>query len=353
MKFRTTSIIIFLTALLLACNRSEKEEVPLDKIDLKLDFSRFDLRLYEASKALQADSSLEDTFVYSHYLKADKSFVVDWFFGGYDSIATDSLASVGFIELFLRDKKVQELLDTIHAHFPENENIERELLDPFKRYTWYFPGRKIPAIRTFVSGYQSSAASGTDEIYLSDKFIGIGLHYFLGEDCPWYPPDLPVYLRKRTDRKYLNITIFRNLADAMINQKKPAAFPPRLLDEMIHAGMRLSFLDKMLPHAPDSLKIYYSKPQWEWAAFYEGRIYKELLPHLYENSHSTLQNYIGESPYTKGLDLESAPRIAEFCGWKIVRAYMKNHPEISLEELLEINDPELILKESRYKPKVQ
>lgn len=351
MKFRTIILTYSLFAFLLACNPGQKEEVPLDKINLKLDFSRFDVRLYEAVNAIRKDSTLPDTSLYSKYLKADRPFVVDWFFAGYDSIASDSLAALGFVQLFLRDPKVMELLDTVEAHFPDNEDLEKRLTDPFKRFSFYFPDAPVPKIRTYVSGFEGSAASGTDELYFSREYLGIGLHYFLGHDCPWYPPDLPGYLRKRLDEKYLEILIFKGLAQNILNQKKQDAVTPRLLDEMISSGVSLYFLDKMLPHSPDSLKIFYTPVQWDWARFYEARIYKEVLPHLFETNHVVIQNYIGESPYTKGLDMESAPRIGEFCGWKIVNAYMKNHPEISLAELMENHDPEIILKESRYKPK--
>ena len=65
MKFRTIILTYSLFAFLLACNPGQKEEVPLDKINLKLDFSRFDVRLYEAVNAIRKDSTLPDTSLYS------------------------------------------------------------------------------------------------------------------------------------------------------------------------------------------------------------------------------------------------------------------------------------------------
>ena len=125
---------------------------------------------------------------------------------------------------------------------------------------------------------------------------------------------------------------------------------PTLLDKMIRAGIKQYFMQQLLPHTPDSLRLSYSARQMEWANLYEARIYKELIPHLYKIDFNLHRDFMAEKPYTTQLSLDSAPRVGEFAGWKMVAAYMRLHPEENLESLTERQDYETIFKESRYKP---
>lgn len=127
---------------------------------------------------------------------------------------------------------------------------------------------------------------------------------------------------------------------------------PRLIDEMIREGKRLYFLQIMLPERDDSIRMDYSAKQINWAIYHEARIYKLLAGVMFEKSVKHIQDYIAPKPYTTELSLESAPRIGQFCGWMIIRAYMARHPEVSLPELMAMTDADLILRESAYKPEL-
>ncbi len=333
-----------------SCGKGIKEEVPLNEISLIPEVSRFDRDLYLATIELRKDTSLSDMAIYSKFLKGNRDFIVDWYYGGWDSIATDSQISVDFCRFFLRDPHVWELLDSVEANFPESFPFQKRFTNPLKRYSFYFPTEPVPKINTYVSGYLPSVASGTDEIFVSETQIAFGLHFYLGKNCKWYPPDIPIYIRRRFSETFLEIHLFRALAKRLSPPVNPVE-KNTLLNEMLKAGITLYFLQKMLPDVPDSNLIFYDAVQWDWAEFYEGRIYRSLLPHLYKKDPGTLQSYLGESPYTPGHSIESAPRIGEYCGWKMVQAYMKNNPQIKLPALMQSPDYEAILKGSKYKPK--
>ena len=53
---------------------------------------------------------------------------------------------------------------------------------------------------------------------------------------------------------------------------------------------------------------------------------------------------------TAAFGKESPPRLGEWIGWQIVKSYMNNHPEITLQQLLHKNDSQEILIQSGYKP---
>jgi hypothetical protein len=74
---------------------------------------------------------------------------------------------------------------------------------------------------------------------------------------------------------------------------------------------------------------------------------------LYETDNIKMQKYLCEAPFTPGIGEknESAPKLAVWTGWQIVRAYMDKHPEVSLQQLMADNDAQEILNESKYRPK--
>jgi len=66
-----------------------------------------------------------------------------------------------------------------------------------------------------------------------------------------------------------------------------------------------------------------------------------------------IQTYLNEAPFTPGLGEknESAPRLGIWTGWQIVRQYMENHADITLQQLMANNDAQTILNDSKYRPK--
>jgi len=48
---------------------------------------------------------------------------------------------------------------------------------------------------------------------------------------------------------------------------------------------------------------------------------------------------------------EAPGRTANWIGWKIVKAYMNRHPEVTPADLLNIKESQKILDGSRYKPR--
>ncbi len=63
---------------------------------------------------------------------------------------------------------------------------------------------------------------------------------------------------------------------------------------------------------------------------------------------------LAEAPFTPGIgeNSDSAPKLAVWTGWQIVRMYMEKNPDVTLQQLLQEKDPQKILTESKYKPKM-
>ena len=63
--------------------------------------------------------------------------------------------------------------------------------------------------------------------------------------------------------------------------------------------------------------------------------------------------YIEETPFTKQFGNDSPGRLGIFLGWKLIQSYMKNNPEVTLPELMQISDYQKILNNSKFKPQVK
>jgi hypothetical protein len=80
-----------------------------------------------------------------------------------------------------------------------------------------------------------------------------------------------------------------------------------------------------------------------WARLIEDEV-------LFTTSHLVKQRYLGERPKTLEVGEKCPGRIAQWVGWQIVNAYMSSHPEVTLPELMDMEDAQLLFRESRYKP---
>lgn len=323
-------------------------KVPLDDVLLEMQAYRLDQKLHEAAQALQANPALDSLALYSQFLSESRAFVTDWIFLGNADYATDSVVA-GVLTEFVSDSIGQVLLGQIQSQFAQKDPLDG-VENLLKRLKYYFPNRTMPSIVTFADGFPPTVQAGLEQTFMSPRFIGIGLHYFMGPDFNYYPPDMPQYLRRRTDPAYIPVHIAYRIAEAMIPAPELAGNPV-LLDHVVQQGMQQLLVDKLLEDsAPDSVKLFYTADQLDWANSFEARAYKDLVNDFYDIDSELVRRYIDDSPFTSQLHRSSAPRLGRYMGWKILQAYEQKHPEVSLEELVLRRDFQKVFKEAGYRP---
>jgi hypothetical protein len=59
---------------------------------------------------------------------------------------------------------------------------------------------------------------------------------------------------------------------------------------------------------------------------------------------------MGERPNVYEIGEKCPGRIGAWVGWEIVRAYMANNPRVTLQELMEEDNPKKIFTLSKYRP---
>ncbi len=355
-------ILIFFTWANLGSCTEDLPDSDVADIPLQITLFRTDSLMWACAQALQGNDTLDPFQAYLTYLQPERDFFYQLL--GIDQLIqrnpmlqgrnlrveeVDSLLAYELVPK-LAHPDMYHLLDTIRTVFPYHQSLENAILPPLKRMTLAFSDLEFPEFRTHVTGYVPDGDWRTvDQIVPLPDYLSIGLHYFLGENLRFYPPNIAQYQRRRCDAAYIPVQLMTAVAEGML-PITDSRVQPRLLDKMVRAGIKQVFLEKMLPYTADSVRLLYSRPQMEWADLYESRIYKELIPHLYKSDFVMHRDYLSDKPYTTQLALESAPRIGEYCGWKIVKAYLEKHPEVDLEALMETTDYEAIFKASRYKP---
>jgi hypothetical protein len=252
---------------------------------------------------------------------------------------------------YLSDKRIQELQDTTAIVFKDFESATLPKLNhAMKMMKYYFPQFKAPNFYTFVSEYTYPGFVFSDE---GRDGVGIGLDMYLGADYPYKQldpnnPGFSDYLTRTFDKKHLP----KKITELLLNDIIGRAPGSRLLDQMIHNGKQLYILDKVLPTTPDSVLLEYTEEQTKWVeenelsmwAFY----FDENL--FYESSTMKINKYINPSPSSPGMPDAAPGRTANYIGWKIVEAYMQKTGS-TLEELIDMQDAQKIMDESRYKPR--
>ncbi|WP_454803943.1 gliding motility lipoprotein GldB [Mucilaginibacter phyllosphaerae] len=246
-------------------------------------------------------------------------------------------------------KAYTDLKHDVDAAFPSLTKQNTELTDAFRRIKYYYPQKHLPKVYAYFSGFQTQTSIG-------DGYVGIGLDLFLGADSRFYPAlveSFPHYISRRFTPDNITPRVVEVIAreDMFPEDDKDNS----LLSKMIYNGKILYFMDQTMPDVPDSTKIGYTDKQVKWCKEFKGSIWGYFLEEnlLYETDFQKIQKYLNEAPFTPGIgdNNESAPKLAIWTGWQIVKQYMDKHPNITLPQLMADRDAQKILNESKYRPK--
>ncbi len=242
---------------------------------------------------------------------------------------------------FVLYNKSEGIFDEVDKIFGDFSQQQEQIKDLFKHYKYYFPQDTLPIVVTFLSGFNHS-------VITAEKYLGIALDKYLGAKSRYYD-GADLYLRKRMDKKYLLVDIAAALSDAKYS---PAYDSPNLFQKIIYEGKKQYFINSLLPQTHDSIRWIYTAKQLDWAERNENNIWNHLQEAslLFSNDRMKIRQYTEIAPFTIPLSDVSAPRAANYVGYKIVLSYMKNNPKLSLIDLMVNNDYQSILAGANYHP---
>jgi hypothetical protein len=246
---------------------------------------------------------------------------------------------------FVTNPLNQKLYAEVMAQYPNLGQLKAELTTALKYFRYYFPDKPIPRFYTFVSGLVFE-----NPVQIFNGNMIIALDMYLGSEMEEYRRmRMPLYQIERMNRENI-------LKDAMLDLyyytflEKPGH---DFLSQMILSGKQLCFLDLMLPETPDHIKIGYPTEKLNWCLNNESNLWGYMIENdlFYKNDMPLIRKFFADGPFTRDFSDKSPARLGEWMGWQIVRSFMKNNPQVSFGELMNIPEAQTILNKSGYKPR--
>ncbi len=212
----------------------------------------------------------------------------------------------------------------------------------------YFPRYNTPRrIITFIGPLNGIGVAAADDM------LCVGLHLHLGKDFSLYKSALvretyPDYVSQRFSPEYISVDCISLLLQDLYPEKQEDR---PLVEQMVEKGKRLYLLSRLLPekeeylligYRADQLKACYEREAYIWSLFTQNNL-------LQVSDNNVIKNYIGESPKTQELGEASPGNIGSFCGWQIVKKFMKKNTGFTMQQLMS-TDAETIYQQAKYKP---
>ncbi|NRB49777.1 MAG: hypothetical protein HRU41_18995 [Saprospiraceae bacterium] len=339
------AIGLFSLLTLLACGSHNDKYIPdVSDIEVDVKIDRFEQALFTLDTSQFESSMAELEQTYPDFSEVYFNFVL-----GSKNPEVAPEGHLPYMRGFIGHPGLTHLYDTTQVLYQDISGIEEELTQAMQFYRYYFPNAEIPTFTTFLSEYSIAAF-----IY-GEQALAIGLDFFLGADYPYwkYNPqnsNFSDYMVRTYNQDHL---VSKTLQPLIEDHVGPAS-GERLIDLMVHNGKKLYLRELLLPHTPDSVLLEMTPVQVKWLKDNEFNIWSHFIENelLYSSEFRKIRKLVEYSP-TGPTDMpaEAPGRVGNWMGLQIVKRYMQRHPEVSIEALLNLRDAQLLLDESRYRPR--
>lgn len=331
--FITNTFVLFAIILLTGC-KENRLDINVSDIDVKLDIRHFEQDLFENRIQNYADA------------KKNYPYFTDDYTMGIIGFPGDSMTAFNQLLLYRNDQNAKKAYQLVRDKYKDFTPYETQLTKAYQHFKYYFPDQKIPTIVTYTGNFSYTMNP------VGNDYIGIGLDMHMGADFkPYEYANIEMYWRKIL----IPETIVTNHMMAQANDMFASTNKKEsLADEMIYYGKLLYFLDAMLPDVADEYKIGFTKAELEWCKKEEKNIWAFMVKekYLYETESKKYDKLLNEGPKTilSGVPPDAPAMLGRYTGWMIVRQYMNENPDITLQDLMLNSDAKSIIQISGYKP---
>ena len=125
-----------------------------------------------------------------------------------------------------------------------------------------------------------------------------------------------------------------------------------VMSNMLYRGKLLYLVKSMFPEEHDTLVTGFTSRELKWVEANEKQIWDYIVEHklLFETDYMTINKLVNPAPFTAGFPKESPGRTVNWLGWTIIEEYMKRNKNTTLEQLMNDDDYQKILEQSKYHP---
>ena len=124
---------------------------------------------------------------------------------------------------------------------------------------------------------------------------------------------------------------------------------------MVFYGKTQLATEALCPEITASERLGYMPEEYAFLEDNERAIWEVLVREklLFSTDMMIRQRLTEPAPFTKlgtAMDAEIPGRAGAYIGYKLVRSYAENHPELTLKQVLKIRDAQKFLRDAQYKP---
>jgi hypothetical protein len=323
--------------LFVSCEQKNRLQIERPSSDIEIDIIHFDAILFNEDSIARANelSQLNNEELQLYKELVEKIMRIS---------AVDDPYMMQKFDSFLQEPHWRALQNDIDSVFYPFDTFDDIFLDALSYYQHYFPADTLPKLFTYNSGFNYG-------VYPDDNFIGIGLEWYVGSTnkiVKQLPYDaFPNYIKAHMEPQFMAVDAIKGWL--LIKNYKDALSNASFLENMIFYGKVMYILDACFPYELDAIKIGYSPEEINWVTSNEeniwGTIVKEKL--LFESNMKVMNQWFLDAPFTAGLPQESPGKVGVWLGWQMVKQYMDENENVSLQQLQDVK-AESILK--YYKP---
>lgn len=335
---RQISLFILSLFVLISCNTECGHEINTTEIDLQVVFNRADLSQLEINDN-------EDVAQWFNQNPAITHFFLEDFDGLKPEIRAENANNFKreLSKIFVH-QEFKKLIAETHKQIGDFSVLENDFQEAFRRYKYFDPTFKAPAINTMVTGFL-----GYDCVLNKDQSgLMIGLEYFLNDKSTYSDQGMPMYMQEHSKLDNLlpkSILLLQN----RINAFDPA--DQTLIAHMVYYGKAYYFASQILPCSPERTILEYTEAEMTEIATMEKYIYSKFVSDklFFEKSHEVRARYLNPRPEVSEIGPNCPGRIGRWLGYQIVKKYVEE-TEISLMDLMKESDAKKIFSKARYKP---
>jgi len=316
------SFVILMLCLYLfpACSDNNNIKPEIKNMDIQIEFVRFD--------SIFANSEPEDF----EKLKTNYPFM-------FKNNIPDSLW-----RLKMNDTLQNEIETEVSKKFSEFSEYQKDITLFYKHLKYYFPKESIPKVVTLAEFVDYKT-----KVIMDESLLFISLDNYLGKEHRFYNGFQSYIASLQASHQ-----ILPDIAEQYAKKLVPLSSKRDFLSQMIYEGKILFFKQSMLPQVEEFHLIGYDKEQYEWSKTYETMVWQYFVERdlLYSTQSDLRRRFLKPGPFTKfylEIDDETPPRLGQYLGWQIVRAYAERFPEKSIQDIIS-TDAQTLFSQSKYKP---
>jgi hypothetical protein len=255
--------------------------------------------------------------------------------------------------MYISNSDMQRLFNLVQEEFGDMKDLRKEFGNVEEKMRKKFPDRNEITVYSFISvftiqrfifedGEKDGLAFGAD-LFLGDKFQYSQLEK--GQNT------FSNYLVRTYNKEHL----VKKLVDLWVDDIMGDFTGNRAIDYMIKNGKKSFLIKQLMPEINDTILLEYSKDQLEWLENNEQEMWTHMIKngYFYTTDMYNIRHLTSASPNSQalGMPIASPGRTGNYLGYRIVDKYVKRHSEENLSKLISNRDSQVILEQSKFKPK--